>query len=172
MELAHIPTEPVPVPPSIRPVLGTDEARPVWRNQLGGLTFALGAPTPDRYVKWAPAGSPIDLAAEAERLRWAAPFTPVPEVLDLDGDDAGSWLVTRALSGETAVSARWTADPARAVAAIGAGLRAFHDALPVEGCPFVVDADARAASARSRIEGSRSRTPSSTAWDIALSSED
>ncbi|MBX3313581.1 MAG: aminoglycoside 3'-phosphotransferase [Actinobacteria bacterium] len=152
MELAHIPTDPVPVPPPLRTVLGADEALPVWRNQMGNLTFPVGAPEPTAYVKWVPAGSPFDLAAEAVRMRWAASFTPVPEVVEVGGDDSGSWLITRALPGETAVSARWTAEPARAVAAIGAGLRAFHDAVPVDGCPFVVDADARLATARARLD--------------------
>lgn len=152
MELAHVPTDPVPVPPPLRTVLGADEALPVWRNQMGNLTFAVGSPDPTAYVKWVPAGSPFDLTAEADRMRWAAAWTPVPEVLDLGGDDTGSWLVTRALPGETAVSARWTADPERATAAIGAGLRAFHDALPVDGCPFVVDGVARLASARTGVD--------------------
>lgn len=44
--------------------------------------------------------------------------------------------MTTALPGENAVSDRWRAEPATAVRALGAGLRALHDRLPVAGCPF------------------------------------
>jgi kanamycin kinase len=46
------------------------------------------------------------------------------------------WLETKGIAAENAVSPRWIADPAPAVRAIGLGLRAMHDALPVEECPF------------------------------------
>ena len=70
--------------------------------------------------------------------------------MDGGADEDGSWIVTAALAGENAVSARWTADPARAVAAIGAGLRALHDTLPAERCPFTWSAQDRLISARRR----------------------
>ena len=107
----------------------------VWRNELGGTTFRVGAPA-EAYVKWAPAGSGLDLPAEAARLAWAGAATPVPEVLEEGASSEGSWMVTEALDGESAVAPRWRADPATAVAAIGAGLRSLHDALAVERCPF------------------------------------
>ena len=53
------------------------------------------------------------------------------------GADAdGSWLVTAPVPGRSAVDPRWIARPAAAATAIGRGLRAFHDRLPVAGCPF------------------------------------
>ncbi|CAG7650807.1 aminoglycoside 3'-phosphotransferase [Actinacidiphila bryophytorum] len=113
-----------------RPVL------PVWVNRSGGTTFQLGDGEGRLFAKWAPAGSGIDLGAEAARLRWAADFTPVPRVLDHGLDAAGQWLVTAGLPGESAVSPRWKADPKAAVRALGAGLRALHDRLPVDECPF------------------------------------
>lgn len=128
----------VAIPRPVRRLGGGAALRPVWRNQLGGLTFALGDP-PDRYVKWAPAGAdpaPIDLSAEAGRLQWAGRHAPVPEVLDHGTAPDGSWLVTRALPGESAVAPRWLSEPETAVRAIGEGLRALHDELPVAGCPF------------------------------------
>src|SRR6185437_9551417 len=100
--------------------------RPVWRNELGGLTFAVGD---DRYVKWTPAGSGIDLTAEASRLRWAIRYLPVPEPLDGGHAPAGSWLVTRAIAGTNAVAPRWRAQPAITAAALGRGLRRLHDTL-------------------------------------------
>ncbi len=59
-------------------------------------------------------------------------------------------MATTAVPGENAVADRWVADPGRAVVAIGRGLRAMHDALPVEQCPFSWSAEDRLAVARSR----------------------
>lgn len=128
----------VHVAPAVARLAGHGPLRAVWRNELGGLAFAIGEP-PERFVKWLPAGvapAVADLAAEAVRLRWAGAYTPVPEVLELGRDDDGSWLVTRAIRGTSAVDPRWLAEPAPAVRAIAHGLRALHDDLPVEACPF------------------------------------
>jgi kanamycin kinase len=94
-----------------------------------------------------PAGVPLDLSAEAARLRWASAYAAVPRVLDAGEDAEGSWLVTAALSGDMAVTGRWKADPATAVRVIGEGLRTFHDALPVAECPFSWSAEERVAEA-------------------------
>jgi len=116
------------VPASVARLARGAVLEPVWENEAGGLTFRTG----ERYLKWAP----TDLAPEAERLRWAAAWTPVPEVLEHGSDDEGSWLVTRAIPGRSAVDPRWLVEPAVAARAIGVGLRALHDALPVHECPF------------------------------------
>jgi len=143
--LAAIPTGPTPVPSVVVALAGGDRVRPVWRNELGGLTFRLTAPSgSDRYVKWVAAGTPeIDLAAEAERLAWAAPLTAVPRVLERGRDDDGSWLMTAGLPGLSAVDPRWFGEPRTAVRAMGQGLRALHDALPVDSCPFDWSAETR-----------------------------
>jgi kanamycin kinase len=138
------------VPPAVRALAGDDPVTPVWINELGGITFAIGAGRQLRFVKWAPAGSGLDLAAEAARLRWAARYTPVPRLLGEGTDRTGTWIVTRALPGQMAVAARWKADPRTAVTAIGQGLRALHDALPVRDCPFSWMAADRLADARRR----------------------
>lgn len=117
-----------------------DPVHPVWRNELGGLTFALGT---DRYAKWSPPGGP-DLTVEGDRLRWAGAHTAVPRVLEARAD----LLVTAALPGRSAVDPRWIAAPDRAVAALGRGLRALHDALPVPGCPFSWSVEDRLAEVR------------------------
>lgn len=142
----------VAVPAAVRTVAADERVVPVWRNERGGLTFAL--PATRRYVKWQPAGSGIDLAHEAARLAWAAPHTTVPDVLATGSDEDGAWLVTAALPGLSAVSPRWVAAPAVAAAAIGAGLRAMHDALPVASCPFDWGVAARLARADERGSGS------------------
>jgi aminoglycoside phosphotransferase len=135
------------------PVQAVAAGRPtcaVWENELGGLTFEVGAGADRCFVKWSPAASGIDLAAEAARLPWAVSFTPVPRLLGQGADGGGSWIVTAAVPGLFAVADRWKAEPATAVTAIGAGLRAMHEALPVAACPFSWMAAGRLADARRR----------------------
>jgi kanamycin kinase len=142
LSLAGVP-DIVRVPDAVRELAAGQPIRPVWRNELGGLTFAVGD---DRYVKWTPAASGIDLDAEAARLRWAIRYLPVPEPLDGGRDSTGSWLVTRALAGTNAVDPRWLARPAVVAAALGNALRRLHDALPVPDCPFSWSAADRSAA--------------------------
>jgi kanamycin kinase len=139
---AGAPAAPVPLPAELAPLVGHDAAQCVWRNELGGLTFAVTAGKgPARYLKWAPPGTALDLAGEAARMRWAARWTAVPSVLDVDPD--GRWLLTSAIPGRSAVDRRWTARPIGAARALGRGLRVMHDALPVEDCPFDWSAETR-----------------------------
>ena len=138
------------VPAAVDVVAAGRAARLVWENEAGGLTYEVGA-SPDRcFVKWTPLSSGIDLGKEAIRLVWAAPFTPVPRLLSQGQDAAGSWLVTAALPGWSAVDARWKTQPRIAVTAIGEGLRAMHDALPAPDCPFSWTAEDRLAEIRAR----------------------
>jgi kanamycin kinase len=51
--------------------------------------------------------------------------------------------MTNALPGRNAVEPRWLAQPQTAVRAIGEGLRAMHDALPADSCPFSWTAELR-----------------------------
>jgi kanamycin kinase len=122
----------------------------VWENETGGLTFDVAAGADRCFVKWSPGSSDVDLNGEVARLGWAADYTPVPRVLAAGADEFGSWIVTAPLAGESAVSLRWKADPHRAVMAIGRGLRAMHDVLPVDGCPFSWSAADRYDDARRR----------------------
>jgi kanamycin kinase len=145
------------VPAAVRAVAAGRALRQVWDNETGGRTFEVGHGASRCFIKWAPAGRPLDLAAEADRMRWARPFHPVPEPLDQGSDATGSWLVTTALPGESAVSERWLADPATAVTALGEGLRALHEALPVPGCPFSWAAGERVADARQQAAAGRLR---------------
>jgi aminoglycoside phosphotransferase len=138
------------LPAPVQAVAAGRPARAVWVNELGGLTFEVGAGTDRCFVKWAPAGSGIDLRAEAARLAWAVSYTPVPRLLSQGADDTGSWIVTAALPGQFAVADRWKACPATAVTAIGEGLRAMHEATPAAACPFSWLAEDRLADTRRR----------------------
>jgi kanamycin kinase len=141
--ISGVPEPGLEVPAPVAAAAGGHPLRPVWRNELGGLTFEIDAPAGRRFVKWAPAGSGLDLEPEVARLRWAAGFITVPRVLEAGADPGGQWLVTAALPGTNAVADRWKAEPRTAATAIGEGLRALHDRLPVEECPFSWSAEDR-----------------------------
>lgn len=138
----------LPVPARMRAVAAGRRVRQVWQNEAGGLTYEIGEGAGRCFAKWAPAASGIHLAREAARLSWAAAFTPVPQLLTHGTDDDGSWLVTTALPGDSAVADRWQADPPTAVTAIGEGLRALHESVPVASCPFSWTAEDRLEDAR------------------------
>jgi kanamycin kinase len=147
--VAYRPHADIEVPAAVAALCAGGQLRCVWRNELGGLTFALSNGH-RRFVKWAPSDSGIDLTAEARRLEWAAAHAAVPRVLGEGSDGDGTWMMTSAIPGESAVSDRWKADPRRAVTAIGRGLRHLHDSLPVECCPFSWSAEDRLAQVRLR----------------------
>src|ERR1700741_4609933 len=102
-----------------------------------GVTFRVGSGT--EFIKVADA-SVAAFSGEAERLRWAARYVAVPQVLGsglYEGRDGHrAWLRTGSLPGVWAVHPRWLAAPDAAVRAIGAGLRTLHDRLPGRSCPF------------------------------------
>jgi kanamycin kinase len=103
----------------------------VWRNDLGGLTFRVG----QRYLKWNPPTTGIDLERERVRLEWIASRHPAPRVVDhgLDGD--AQWLLTEPVPGEIAVGDTWRARRSEAIQAIADGLRAIH-AIPIHDFPM------------------------------------
>lgn len=142
-----IPAGPVEVHARVRELAGGAALVPVWRNEHGGLTFR----TDDgRYIKHAPHNAESSLVDETVRLEWAGAFLRVPDVLEAGSDDTHEWLVTRAIPGESAVDPRWVAQPATAVRAVGEGLRALHEALPVDDCPFEWSVPSRIANAARR----------------------
>ena len=49
------------IPAPVRAVAASRAVRAVWQNELGGITFEVGAGTERCFVKWAPAASGIDL---------------------------------------------------------------------------------------------------------------
>lgn len=139
----------VPVPGAVCVEAAGDPVELVWANELGGLTYEVGGRR-RRFVKWAPPDSILDLSAEAERMTWARRYTAVPTVLGLKEDPTGTILITSPLPGTSAVAPRWKREPATAVSAIGNGLRALHDVLPVAECPFEWSVEGRLQQARAR----------------------
>jgi kanamycin kinase len=146
-----IPVSPVDAPTRVRELAGDAALESVWANSIGGLTFratpAAGHPF---YVKWGPRNDEASMRDEAERMRWAGRWIRVPEVLDEGRDATHEWLVTAAIDGTSAVHPRWREHPETAVRAIGEGLRALHDALPGDDCPWDWGVDARIANAAGR----------------------
>jgi kanamycin kinase len=146
-EVMSIPLEAVRVPERVRALARGADLTPVWVNDYGGLTFRT---SDGRHIKHSPRNLETSFAAEAERLDWAGRHLVVPHVLDLGGDETHEWMVTATVPGESAVAPRWVAEPATAVRAIGEGLRALHDTLPVEDCPFDWSVPSRIANAARR----------------------
>lgn len=136
-----------PVPAIVQGLARGAALEPVWRNALGALTFR----TDDgRYIKAGPIDPELEADADVRRLAWAGAYARVPVVLESGSDGEREWLVTRAIPGESAVAPRWIARPEAAVRAVGEGLRALHEALPVDECPFSWDVPSRIASAQER----------------------
>ena len=110
---------------------------------------------PDLYLKHGRGSAATDLADELARLRWLAPYLPVPTVVQFArvADPEQAWLLLMALPGTTA-SAVLEAHPALGrvvVDALAAFLRRLH-ALPVSDCPFDAGHAVRLAQARQRID--------------------
>lgn len=142
-----------PQPPDVVAVMANGgPLQLVWKNEIGALTFELGTGADRRFVKWLPRRPDAELAEEIARLRWAAGYITVPQILSTGSDASATWMVTAALPGENAISDRWKANPAAAATAIGAGLRRMHDSLPVADCPFSWKVEDRLADARRRAE--------------------
>lgn len=174
LPLARIPNGPVTVPATVRELTAGRALDAVWVNGLGGLTFRDAGPGDGaRFVKWVASGTPeLDLAAEAARLRWAVEHGAIaPTVIDQGSDAHGSWLITAALAGESAVAPRWIAEPATAARAIGAGLRQLHETLPASACPYRWDVESRAELVEQRIlagDGPADWAPAHRGLSIAM----
>lgn len=93
-----------------------------WRNDLGGLTFSYA----DRFIKWNPRSTGVDLDRERQRLEWISLRHPAPLVVDFGGDEHEQWMVTVALPGGCAVGDTWRARRSEAIDAIAEGLRVMH----------------------------------------------
>jgi kanamycin kinase len=120
----------VPVPGVVIEFAAGRSVELVWRNETGGLSFRIE----DRFLKWNPPSTGIDLVRERLRLDWLAGRHPGPRVLEWGQDGGGQWLITAAVPGGMAIGSPWTTRTGEAVRAIAAGLRALH-AVPMDDFP-------------------------------------
>jgi kanamycin kinase len=135
------PTDP-PAPP---PVL--EQVAPGWTASLAYrlvpdlTTWRLIGP--EREVRFAKVATGAawssTLRHESERTIWAAPYLPVPVVVALEQLGDTTVLVTKGLPGRDATDPTWRSDLPALVRALGLGLRAFHEAVSEEWCPFRFD---------------------------------
>jgi kanamycin kinase len=132
---------------------------PAWTYDDRVTTWRLERAGETRYVKVSPSDATITLRAEGERMRWAGRYLRVPEVLDCGSADGSDWLVTAAMSGTPATEDHRRSTPERLVPIVARGLRAFHDALPVDDCPFRFTVRDAVAVAMARLADGREQ------WD-------
>ena len=124
----------------------------VWQYGREALTFRLSNTSHDvRFLKMSQADYFPGLDDEADRMRWAVEYLPVPQVIEQGSDAEVSWLTTRALPGRDATDSAWTKDPERLVGVLAEGLRVFHQA-PVETCPCDFRLNRALAHVRRRVE--------------------
>jgi kanamycin kinase len=127
-----------PPPPELTRLAPGWTAAFVYRLVPGVTTWRMTAPEGGavRYAKVDSSGRRPTLRDEADRMAWAAANLPVPGVVALQQFGDTSVLLTDALPGRNAVDPSWRHDLPALVSALGRGLRAFHDAVGAEGCPF------------------------------------
>ncbi len=124
--------------------------RVVWSFDADAPTYLFERGEERRFVKLSPSGR--DIPDEAQRLRWASAWLPVPEVVEYGSDGDSDWLMTLALPGVDAATHPWVnEDPRKLVIALAEGLRAFHEAVPVSECPFDYTAPTAVAHVRARV---------------------
>jgi kanamycin kinase len=115
-----------------------------WRltSPAGAVRFAKVATGSARYPT---------LRQESERMVWAAPYLPVPTVVAQQDLGGTSVLLTEALPGRDATHETWRSDLPALVRALGRGLRAFHEGVGEEWCPFRFDVGRALAHVEARV---------------------
>jgi aminoglycoside phosphotransferase len=148
--------EQLALPEAVRSLVGNAEIVPVTVGRSAAATWRISRPGSDWFVK----AQPLDplgtsLVGEGERMRWFAPFVPVPEVVEAGTEERTEWLVTAALPGSDATNPEHHVDVERLVRTLGMALRRFHDEVPVDGCPFDATTPTDVERARLRTEAGR-----------------
>lgn len=133
-DLPHTRLDDVVVPALVSSLAGSRPVEPIWRNGLGGVTYALAGGA--EYVKYGPRHAEFDPATEVQRLRWLESYVRCPRPIDHGADGENLWLRTVGLPGISAVLGGWREHPDRVVPELGRALRRFHDQVPVAGCPW------------------------------------
>lgn len=143
--------QPAPPPPAALAGMDDWDVTVAWSLAPGRATWRLQAPHGEiRFLKVGRCGNEPPLAAERDRLGWAATRLPVPTVLGFGTDGQHEWLLTAALPGTAASDQPGDADPEHLVRALAQGLRLFH-AVPAADCPFGVRADTLLRTAEARV---------------------
>ncbi|MGC3992585.1 MAG: phosphotransferase [Propionicimonas sp.] len=123
----------VVVPGVVRDLAAGRRVSPVWRNEIGGVTFSVGDGA--EYVKYGPPHAEFDPVAESERLGWVGAFVTAPCPLGHGRDAAGNlWFRTAGIPATSAVLGGWRSHPERVVPELGRALRRFHEVVPVDSC--------------------------------------
>jgi kanamycin kinase len=91
------------------------------------------------------------LVDEAERMRWAAAYLPVPVVVALERLGVATVLITEAMPGRDATDPFWRQDVPGLVGAFGRGLRDLHGAVDRRHCPYRFGLDVALAHVRRRV---------------------
>jgi aminoglycoside phosphotransferase len=144
--------QPVALPIRLAETYGQWEHKLAWSHAAGAV-YKLTSPQGEvHFIKLTNESRAFPLKAEADRLRWASRFAPVPEVLAEGRVGHLEWLVTRGLEGEDATTPELRLRPARLVPALARGLRRFHESLPVADCPFDFRLDTALKRVRERFE--------------------
>ncbi len=150
--MANPPDTPAVPPPELEQLNPGWTAALAYRLVPGLATWRLTGPDGSvRFAKVDTAGRYPTLRAESERMIWAAPYLPVPTVVALDQIGQTTILVTEALPGRDATDVGWRDDLPGLVGALGRGLRAFHDAVEEEWCPFRFDLERALDHVRRRV---------------------
>lgn len=124
-------------------------------GEAGGSVYRLHGKqgAPELYLKYGYGTVADAILEETVRLRWLASYTSVPTVKQFMYAKEEAWLLTTALSGETAYQALVARPEDRFVVvdALARFLRQFH-AIPVRECPFNSDHTIRLGQAQRRID--------------------
>ncbi|HCT76036.1 MAG TPA: aminoglycoside phosphotransferase APH(3') [Micromonosporaceae bacterium] len=124
--------------------------RVAWSFDPDAPTYVFTNGDERRFVKLAASGRAIP--DEAQKLRWALGYLPVPEVIEYGSDGETDWLMTAALEGVDATQHPWlTEDPHRLVVALGEGLKVLHSGVPVNDCPFDFSPPTAVAHVKARL---------------------
>jgi kanamycin kinase len=142
--------------PAVPPEL--ERLSPGWTAELAYrlvpalTTWRLTSPDGSvRFAKVDTGGRYPSLRGESERMIWASPYLPVPTVVALEQRAKTTVLMTEALPGRDATDSVWRDDLPGLVRALGRGLRAFHDAVSEEWCPFRFDLERAVDHVRRRV---------------------
>ena len=140
----------IAVPPELRDAYADWDWRVAWEGNPVVDVHRLQSPSGEvRFLKIAIEHYWEAVPKEVARMQWAAPYLPVPEVLEVGADSRRAWFVSRGLDGVDATHRSHRRDVPLLIERLARGLRRFHEA-PVADCPFRFSQDDAIERARQR----------------------